>query len=405
MTHTEVAAATSRRAGNPAPAGSGRRLPRIGGSSMTVVVGLALVWGLFESMNSHFLTPRNLSNLVLQIGVLATLSLGLVLVLVLGEIDLSVGAIAGLTASTMAVLLTQHGWPTWAALVAMVGIAALIGFVQGLVIVTMAIPSFIVTLAGLLVWQGLQLAVLGDAGQVPINDPFVKGISSSFMGTATGWTIGILIIAGYAAAQVLTRRARRAAGLGAKTASDLVVRVVAVAVAVAVVVGVLDAQFGVPWVLLVLVVLVWLVSLVMHDTPFGRHIYAIGGSREAARRAGIKVHRITVIVFVIAAVLASIAGLIEASREFSVSNALGGGTLQLDAIAAVVIGGTSLFGGRGRAYHALLGALVVGSVENGLDLLGKSSAVKNVATGLILVLAVSVDAYGRRRRVARGGAA
>jgi D-xylose transport system permease protein len=370
-----------------------------------VFIGLALVWALFQAMNNNFLSSRNLSNLVLQIAVLATLSLGLVLVLVLGEIDLSVGAIAGLSASAMAVLLTQRGWPTWAALGAMVAIAAAIGFVQGLTIVRIGIPSFIVTLAGLLIWQGIQLAVLGDAGQVPIRDPFIKGIASTYVSPGLGWLLGFVAVAAYAAGQFGRRRARMNAGLRAAPMRVLTARVASMAVVAAIVITVLNGRFGLPWVLVLVMALVGTVSVVMRDTPFGRHVHAIGGNREAARRAGIKVPRVTVIVFVLAAVLASLAGLIETSREFSVSNALGGGTLQLDAIAAVVIGGTSLFGGRGRAYHAVLGALVVGSVENGLDLLGQSSAIKNVATGLILILAVSVDALSRRRRLARGAGA
>ena len=385
-------------AAKPAPA----RLKADEVGALSVLAGLAVIWIVFQLLNSHFLTARNLSNLVLQIGVLGTLAIGLVLVLVLGEIDLSVGAIAGVCAGTMAVLLAQHGWPTWAALALTLALGAVIGLLHATVIVTVAVPSFIVTLAGLLVWQGVQLAVVGDAGQIPVTDTFIKALASTYLSPAWGWTLAVVGVALYAATRILGRLRRRRAGMPIAGSAGVTIRIALAAVAAAGTVAVLNSYFGVPWVLVILLGLTLLASFLLTETPFGRHLYAIGGSREAARRAGINVKIVTVLVFVLASALASLAGILEASRQFSVSNSLGGGTLQLNAIAAVVIGGTSLFGGRGRAYHALLGALVVGSVQNGLDLLGQNSSVKNISTGLILVLAVSVDAIGRRRRIARG---
>lgn len=370
--------------------------------ALSVLAGLAIIWIVFQLLNSHFLTARNLSNLVLQIGVLGTLAIGLVLVLVLGEIDLSVGAIAGVCAGTMAVLLAQHGWPTWAALAVTLALGAVIGLLHAAIIVTVAVPSFIVTLAGLLVWQGVQLAVVGDAGQIPITDPFIRALASTYLSPTWGWILAVVAVALYATARLLARQRRRRAAMPTSSSTALYVRVALVAAVAAGTVTLLNSYFGVPWVLVILLGLTLAASLLLTETPFGRHLYAIGGSREAARRAGINVKFVTVLVFVLGSALASLAGVLEASRQFSVSNSLGGGTLQLNAIAAVVIGGTSLFGGRGRAYHALLGALVVGSVQNGLDLLGQNSSVKNISTGLILVLAVSVDAIGRRRRIARG---
>jgi D-xylose transport system permease protein len=390
-------------AGPAGPAGTpSRRLRPDDASALSVLGGLAVIWILFQALNHNFLTPRNLSNLVLQIGVLGTLAAGLVLVLVLGEIDLSVGAIAGVCAGTMAVLLTQHAWPIWAALVVAITMGAAIGLVHGLGIVTVGVPSFIVTLAGLLVWQGVQLAVVGDAGQIQISSPFIKAIASSYLPRAVSWIVAAAVVSLYAVVQVRARRTRRCAGMPVERASRPAIRTTLLAALAVAIVAELNRYFGVPWVLVILLTLVFVVGLVLTETPFGRHLYAIGGNREAARRAGVKVRTVTVLVFVSVSTLASLAGVIEASRQFSVSNALGGGTLQLNAIAAVVIGGTSLFGGRGRAYHALLGALVVGSVQNGLDLLGQNSSVKNVSTGLILMLAVSVDAVARRRRLARG---
>lgn len=392
--------------GQPSPTGQLWQRVRSGDlGSLPVVVGLVIVWGLFQALNSNFLTPRNLSNLVLQIAVLGTLAIGLVMTLVLGEIDLSVGAIAGVCAGTMAVLLTNDGWPVWAALGLTLAMGAAIGGVQGTLIVSLGIPSFIITLAGLLVWQGVQLVVVGDAGEIPITNGFVRAISSTYLSPGVGWGVAVVVVVAYAATQLSARRARERRGLRVLPVASTWLRIATVAVSAAVSVAVLNAYFGVPWVLVVLLVLTLAVGGLLTLTPLGRHLYAIGGNREEARRAGVHVRSSTVTVFVVVSALSALAGIIEASRQFSVSNALGGGTLQLDAIAAVVIGGTSLFGGRGRAYHALLGALVVGSVENGLDLLGQTSAVKNVATGLILVLAVSIDALGRRRRLSTGAGA
>ena len=376
-------------------------LPRDTGS-LTVVVGLVLVWVVFQTLNANFLSARNLSNLVLQIAVLGTLAIGMVIVLVLGEIDLSVGAIAGVSAAVMALAVSDHGWNAAAGIGLALVVGAAIGLAHGAIITAFGIPSFIVTLAGLLVWQGVQLALVGDGGEIPIRDPFIRGIASTYVPVATGWVIVGAVLVAMALVRLAVRRRRTRLGLAVPPiASELVTALVTVVLVVGVV-AVLDSYFGIPWVLVFLVTLMTVCTLVMRETRLGRHLYAIGGNAEAARRSGIRVRGATVAVFVIVSAIAAAAGIIEASRQFSASNALGGGTLQLNAIAAAVIGGTSLFGGRGRVYHALLGALVVGSVQNGLDLLGQPAAIKNVATGVILIIAVIVDALGRRRRLARG---
>ncbi|MBN9631650.1 MAG: ABC transporter permease, partial [Actinobacteria bacterium] len=331
-------------------------------------------------------------------------SVGMVIVLILGAIDLSVGAIAGVSAATMAVLSTNAGAPAWVAILAALAFGAVIGLIQSLVIVFVGIPSFIVTLAGLLVWQGVQLIIIGDNGQVALNDPFLKSIASTYVSQAGGWAIAALVIVAVVAWRWTSRRMRSRAGLAVRPASADVIGVAIVAVLILLGTWLLNSYFGIPWVLVVLLALVGVMSAVMSLSPFGRHVYAIGGNREAARRSGIRVRGATIAVFVIIAVIAGVAGIIEASREFSASSALGGGTLQLNAIAAAVIGGTSLFGGRGRVYNAILGALVVGSIENGLDLLGQPAAVQSITTGIILALAVSVDALGRKRLARRGAA-
>ena len=382
---------------------AGLPLPR-SSSALTVIVGLVVVWGLFQLLNDNFLSPRNLSNLLLQIAVLGTLAIGMVLVLVIGEIDLSVGAIAGVSAATLAIAVTQWGVPAAVAILIALVVGAVIGVIHGLVITSFGIPSFIVTLAGLLVWQGVQLAIVGKDGQIPIRDEFIRSIASSYAASAVGWALAAVFVAGFAVLRMLRRVRRRRAGLAVVAPARDLVSIVIVAVLAAVVTWLLNSYFGIPWVFVLVIALLLAMTVLLTATPFGRHMYAIGGNREAARRAGIPVRRVVITVFIVISAIAALAGIIEASRQFSASNALGGGTLQLNAIAAAVIGGTSLFGGRGRVYHALLGALVVGSVQNGLDLLGQPAAIKNIATGLILVLAVIIDAIGRRRRLARGAA-
>lgn len=382
-------------------AGLARLAPHLAGPVL-VLLGMAAVWLVFQLLNPHFLTARNLSNLVLQIGVLGTLSIGMVIVLVLGEIDLSVGAIAGVSAGVLALTIRDWQLPGLLAIVVALAIGCLIGLIHGAVITAFGIPSFIVTLAGLLVWQGVQLLVVGDGGEIPIRDPLVKAIASTYLSHAWGWVLAGAGIVVALAIVVGNRRRRQRYGLAVAPVRSSVTALVVVTVVALGGTALLNSYFGVPWMLVILIVLLAVGTILMRQTTFGQHVYAIGGSREAARRAGIAVRRTTIIVFVTVSALAALAGVLEASRQFSASSALGGGTLQLNAIAAAVIGGTSLFGGRGRAYQALLGALVVGSVQNGLDLLGQPAAIKNISTGAILVIAVVVDAIGRRRRLERG---
>jgi D-xylose transport system permease protein len=380
------------------------RLTRTAASGTgTVLIGLIVVWVFFQTLNGNFLSARNLSNLLLQIAVLGTLAVGMVMVLILGEIDLSVGAIAGVSAAALALLITNHGWPAWAAIMTALALGAVIGVIHAVVITAAGIPSFIITLAGLLVWQGVQLWLVGDGGQIPIRDPAIRSIASSYLVPGFGWVVAVALIAGFAGVRLLQRNRRTSNGLTVPPMSAEAVAVAVVAVVVLVITWVLNSYFGIPWVFVLLLGLVGAGGVLMTGTTFGGHVYAIGGNREAARRAGIPVRRTVIVVFALISAIAALAGIIEASRQFSASNALGGGTLQLNAIAAAVIGGTSLFGGRGRVYHAILGALVVGSVQNGLDLLGEPAAVKNIATGVILVVAVVIDAVSRRRRLARGG--
>ena len=231
-----------------------------------------------------------------------------------------------------------------------------------------------------------------------VQDQTTRAIASNYLTSTQSWVVGAIFIAGYAWTEWRRRTRRQRAGLEVEELSQLWLRVFAVAVVAVGLIALLNAYFGVPYILVLLVGLVLLFGWLVARTIFGRHMYAIGGNSEAARRAGVRVGAITIVCFAFSSLLAAVAGILSVSRQFSVSTGTGGGTLLLDAIAAAVIGGTSLFGGRGKIYQALLGALVIGSVENGLDLLGQPTSVKNIATGVILVIAVGIDALSRRRR-------
>lgn len=368
---------------------------------LPVILGLVAIAIYFQVRNENFLTARNLSNLILQIGVLGTLAVGMVLVLIMAEIDLSVAAVSGFCAGVLAQLLAA-GMPSAVALPVAILTGVLIGLLQGMLVVFLHMPSFVVTLAGLLVWQGALLGLMGDAGEVRISDPFIKSIASSYLTPASAWALGAVLVVTVASQGLVTRRSQRRVGLTPAPLTKLALQTAIVAGATVATILVLNSYFGVPWLAVILVVLVLALAFVLNRTAWGQHAFAIGGNREAARRAGIGVRGSIVTVFVIAAAVAAIAGVLDASRQFAVSNAAGGGNLELNAIAAVVIGGTSLFGGRGKAYHALLGALVVGAISNGLDLLGESASVKNVTTGVILLAAVAIDALSRRRRQITG---
>jgi D-xylose transport system permease protein len=289
-------------------------------------------------------------------------------------------------------------------MLAVVLLGAAIGAVQGLCVISFGIPSFVVTLGGLLVWQGALLALLSNQGEKLVQSTEVTRIASSYLTHTHAWIALIAGLAVYAGWLAASREFRRRAALPAPGIQAALTRLALAGAVGAGIVVLLNRYFGVPWVLVLLLVLMWLLSLITRRTAFGRHIYAVGGDREAARRAGINVAAVKVTVFALAGALAGVAGILAASRAYSVSNATGGGDLLLDAIAAAVIGGTSLFGGRGYVYQGLLGALVIGSVENGFDLLGRSTATKSIATGIILVVAVGVDALSRRRRLTTGAA-
>ena len=367
-----------------------------------VILAIAVIWAIFQIQEDRFLTATNLTNLVLQITAVGLISVGVVLVLLLGEIDLSVGAVSGLCAAIMAVLSVKHGWSPYLAIAVGVLAGTGIGLLQGFFFDFFGIPSFVVTLAGLLAWQGFLLEVLGETGTVNINDSKIVGLTGTFYSDVVGWIIAIVGIAAFAATSLWRRQRRARSGLSTPPLPALVVRIGLVGAAVIAAVAVLNSDRGVPLAGLILVGFVLIFQYVTTRTRFGRHIFAVGGSAEAARRAGISIRRIRLVVFMLASSMAAIGGIMAASRLLAVNQSSGASDLLLLAIAGPVVAGTSLFGGRGSVWTALLGALVIGSISNGMDLLALESSVKFIVTGAVLLAAVVVDAIARKQRAATG---
>ena len=372
--------------------------------SVPVIVALALIWVVFEALNQNFLTPRNLTNLLVQTTEIGTIAVGIVLVLLLGEIDLSVGAVSGLCAAIMAVLNVKHGVSPPLAIAVAVLAGATIGAFQGAWFTRLRIPSFVVTLAGLLAWQGALLLVLGSTGTINLFDPTVDALAGNYVPAAAGWALAVLVLVVYAGGGLLTRRRRRAAGLDLGSIQGLTARIVVAAALVLVGAGVLNADRGVPLAFVILLGFAVAFDFVVRRTRFGRYILAVGGNAEAARRAGIPINAIRVGVFALAGGMAACGGIMEASRLLAVNQSSGGSTVLLDVIAAAVIGGTSLFGGRGTVWAAVTGALVITSISNGMDLLALSSSIKFLVTGGVLLAAVTIDGIARQGRQSAGRA-
>ncbi|MEO8438305.1 MAG: sugar ABC transporter permease [Chloroflexota bacterium] len=387
-------------------AGYRRRIASGDVGALPVVIGLVVIWGVFAltSPNGSFLSPFNLTNLALQSAATGTIAVGVVFVLLLGEIDLTVGILSGLASAVMAVMNVTMGVPGPIAVGAALLTGIAIGLFQGLWITKFRIPAFVVTLAGLIAWQGALLFVLGSTGTLNINDGFIKSLAGTFFQGVVAYGLGGLFILYVAATALLTRRSRLQAGLPAEPMVVLAIRVIVIGLLVAVAIFVLlqDAERGLPLSLVILVALVVVMDFVARRTRFGRMIFAVGGNAEAARRAGIKVDRVRTAVFTMAGFFAAVGGVLAASRLLAVNQSAGSGDVLLNAIAAAVIGGTSLFGGRGTVWAALLGILVIQSISNGMDLLSFESSVKFMITGAVLLAAVTIDAVARRGRESAG---
>ena len=376
------------------------RLAQLGSARVAIV--LALIWFIFQSQNDKFLSAFNLTNLVLQIAAVGTISIGVVLVLLLGEIDLSVGAVSGLAASVTAVLNVQHGWAAIPAICAGLAVGAAIGLANGFFVTRFAIPSFVVTLAGLLAWQGALLKVLGDTGTVNLSDPTIVGLTGTFYGDVFGWIMAAVVIGAFALSGFLERVRRSRAGLPPPPLRGFLITLVLVAAGTIASISVLLSDRGIPLAGLILVGLCAIFVFLTTRTKFGRHVFAVGGNAEASRRSGIRVTRVRILVFTLASTMAAAGGILAASRLLAVNQSSGGSDLLLLAIAGPVIAGTSLFGGRGSVWHALLGALVIGSISNGMDLLALESSVKFLITGGVLLLAVVIDAVFKTQRERAG---
>lgn len=381
-----------------------RRLAEGELGSVRVLLMIALIWAIFQAAEPRFLSAANLTNLVLQIAAVGCISVGVVLVLLLGEIDLSVGAVSGLCGAIMAVLAEKHGVAAVPAIAIAIGAGAAIGLLQGSISTLLIIPSFIVTLAGQLAWQGAQLRVLGDTGTVNITNQSIIDLTGTFFSDTVGWLIAAVCIAGIVGSAVSRSRRRRAAGLDAEPMVSVVIRTGAASAAIVAAVAIVNQDRGLPLSAVILVGFVVVFQVLTQRTRFGRSIYAVGGNAEAARRAGINVARVKTIVFVLASTMAAVGGIMAASRLLASNQSSGGGDLLLLAIAGPVVAGVSLFGGRGNVWAALLGAVVIGSISNGMDLIGLTSAVKYMITGAVLLTAVVIDALSRRQRATvRGG--
>jgi D-xylose transport system permease protein len=381
-----------------------RRLAQGDLGSLPVLLGLLAVVIYFQAMNDRFLSAANLTNLTLQIAAVGTISIGVVLVLLLGEIDLSVGAVSGFAAAVMAVLSVRHGMSAPVAIAGGLAVGAAVGALNGFWVTKFRVPAFLVTLAGLLVWQGALLRVLGRQGSINITSPGIVDVANTFYGSTVTWIVVGATIAVTVTSRLVGRRRRAAAGLPLEPAWKVAASLGLIAACLIGVALIFEADRGLPLAVCIFVGLVVAVDVMLRRTRFGRHVYAVGGNIEAARRAGIRVERVRVAVFILASTLAAMGGVLAASRSLAVSQSSGGNDVLLFAIAGAVIGGTSLFGGRGTAWSALLGALVIGSIINGMTLLSIPSDTRFIVTGLVLLAAATIDAVSRRGRVSAGRA-
>jgi D-xylose transport system permease protein len=374
--------------------------------SLPIIVGLIIIAIVFQVQNDRFLTASNFVNLIVQTAPYAVIAMGVTFALLLGEIDLSIGFVSGVGGVLIALLVAPDGneMATAPAMVLCLLAGLGIGLLHGVIITKVGVPSFVVTLAGLLAWNGVVLLLIGSRGTVILQNDFVIGLANDFMAPGLAWILMVACVALYAAVQLVRLRSRQKAGLANDPLVIVGLRIAGLAVVLAIVVAVANSDRGVPYVGLVVGGLLIFWTYVLNRTRFGRHVYAVGGNQEAARRAGINVDRVKIACFMICSLMAVLGGIILASRLRSVDTNTGGGQALLYPIAAAVIGGTSLFGGRGTMKAALLGALVMISIDNGLGLLGLSSGTKFVVTGGVLRLAVTVDSISRRGRAQSGRA-
>jgi D-xylose transport system permease protein len=374
--------------------------------SLPVVVGLVIIWTVFSSLNPIFLSSNNLVNLLFDCSTVGVIALGIVCILMVGEIDLSVGSVSGFASAMLGVLWVNEGWPVWLAILAAMAMGAIIGSIYALLFNRLGMPSFVSTLAGLLAVLGLQLYFLGRTGSInlPYGSPLVSFGQMLVMPDAVAYGLGVVpgIVMFLAGSRAISRR--RQANLSAQSVSHVAIRAMAITVFLELIAWYLNQDRGVPWMFGLFVGLVVAMNYALTRTKWGRSMTAVGGNREAARRSGINVRRIYASAFMMCSTLAAVGGVLSAARLASSSQQAGTGDVNLNAIAAAVIGGTSLFGGRGSAYSALLGIIVIQSISSGLTLLNLSSSLRYMITGGVLAIAVIVDSLARRSRASHGRA-
>ncbi len=369
-----------------------------------VVVGLVVIWIVFYALNPRFLSSRNLVELSLDSATIGMISVGIVLVLLLGEIDLSVGSVSGLSGAVLAVTLVYHDWPLLGSILAALCTGLLIGVFYGLLCTRFGVPSFVITLAGLLAFLGAQLNVLGRNGTVnlPGDSALIDFANFTFLPPWLSYVLAVVVGAVYLAARLRTLSRRAAANLSTPSMRSVVIRAVLITVAVAAVAWYLNMDRGIGAMPLLWVGIIIAMDFLLRRTRWGRHVFAVGGNEEAARRSGIGVDRIYVSVFALCSMFAALGGVLAAARLQAVSQTSGGTDTNLMAIAAAVIGGTSLFGGRGSVYSALFGMLVLQSITSGLNLVGVDAYVRYMVTGAVLLLAVTIDSLSRQARKSSG---
>jgi D-xylose transport system permease protein len=376
--------------------------------ALPAILGLAALIVLFFALRPNtFLSNQNIANLCTQALPIVILAMGLVFVLLLGEIDLSAGVASGVCAAVMAKLIIDSGQPWYVAVISAMAVGVVIGTAIGWLVAVIRIPSFVVSLAFFLGIQGITLWLIGDGGTVPVRDDFIVALANKNMPVWLGWVLAAVCAVGYAATQLLRWRRQQSRHLHSRPVELVIAQSVVVAAALLLGTYLLSQDRaaspliflgGVPWGVPLVGVLLIVCTFVLARTPYGRHIYAVGGNAEAARRAGINVTRIRISVFMIGSGFAAVSGIVAASRLNSVTPDAGGGNTLLYAVGAAVIGGTSLFGGRGKARDAVLGGLVIAIIDNGLGLLGTKAYLSFLITGVVLLFAASIDALARRRR-------
>jgi D-xylose transport system permease protein len=374
--------------------------------SLPAVLGLIVLCLVFGSMSSVFLTPGNFANLITQAAAVIVIAMGLIFVLLLGEIDLSAGYTAGVTGAVLVILITNQGQPWYVALIASIAVGALLGFLLGSLVARLGIPSFVVTLAEFLAFQGILLLLAGEGGTIRVEDPTILAVENSNMSPTVSWIFFLIVAVAYVLSGLTAMNSRRKAGLKTELKKLWIIKTAGLLLITGLAVFALNLERsnnpdlvslkGIPYVVPVILLLLVIGTFVLGRTAFGRHIYAVGGNAEAARRAGIDVKRIRIAAFMICSSLAAIAGMIFASRQNSVSPTTGGSSTLLYAVGAAVIGGTSLFGGKGKMRDAILGGLVVAVIDNGMGLLGYAAGIKFIVTGLVLLVSAGVDAISRR---------